>query len=235
MPDFPLTCVSGYWRCKNKHSNKYETEWFKNTLMIQAPYIFFGDKESLEVIRQFRSGLLTYYIELEITDFFTYRYKDQMITDNWHCPSVELNLIWNEKMFLIEKAGTLNPFNSDFFAWVDAGVCVLREFKPPPLPFPNKNKLKLLPTNKFIYSASEPYEEHRVDEPNWHHISGSAFMLHKNIIAPFVHLYKKYLELLINRDRVWTDQIIWTHIFKDHKHLFHELCWGYGGICLFLY
>ena len=235
MSAFPLTCVSGYWMCKNKHNNQYEDLWFKTTLKIQCPYVFFGDKESLKVIKFFRGDLPTHYIELEIQDFFTCRFKDRMITDERHCPSVELNLIWNEKIFLIEKAAALNIFQSEFFSWVDAGICVFREYPPPPLPYPNKNKLAALPRTKFIYCASEPYQESRVDEPNWHHISGSSFMLHKNIIAPFVNIYSTYLEKLITTEKVWTDQIIWTHIFRDHKHLFYEACFGYGGLCIILY
>ena len=37
-----------------------------------------------------------------------------MLTDPIHCPSVEVNLIWNEKIFLIKRALELNPFLSDF-------------------------------------------------------------------------------------------------------------------------
>jgi hypothetical protein len=39
----PLTAVSGYWSVKNKHDSKY-LEWFKNTLQIRCPYVFFGNK-----------------------------------------------------------------------------------------------------------------------------------------------------------------------------------------------
>ena len=30
-----LTCVSGYWKIKNKHGDQFN-EWFKNTLKIKA-------------------------------------------------------------------------------------------------------------------------------------------------------------------------------------------------------
>ena len=35
-----LTCVSSFYYVKNKHSNKYEN-WFKNTLNINCPYVFY--------------------------------------------------------------------------------------------------------------------------------------------------------------------------------------------------
>ena len=62
-----LTCVSGYWKIKNKHDNKFY-KWFENTLKINCPYVFFGNKESIDLARKYRQTLPTYYIELEIED-----------------------------------------------------------------------------------------------------------------------------------------------------------------------
>ena len=109
-----LTCVTGYWKIKNKHGNKFDN-WFKNTLKINCPYIFLGDKESIDLVKNYRGKLPTYYIELNIEEFTTYKYKDKMITDPKHCPSIELNLVWNEKIFMLQRALQINPFNSEFF------------------------------------------------------------------------------------------------------------------------
>ena len=35
-----LTIVSGFWKVKNKHDNKFEN-WFSKTLKINCPYVFF--------------------------------------------------------------------------------------------------------------------------------------------------------------------------------------------------
>ena len=60
-----LTCVSAYFPVKNKHDDKY-IEWFKNTLSINCPYVFFTTKNNIELIERFRKDLPTYYIETEI-------------------------------------------------------------------------------------------------------------------------------------------------------------------------
>ena len=52
-----LTCVSGYWKIKNKHGNKFDN-WFKNTLKINCPYVFFGDKESIALIKNIEVNYL---------------------------------------------------------------------------------------------------------------------------------------------------------------------------------
>lgn len=230
-----MTCVSGFWRVNNKHGNQY-MDWFQNSLKVNCPYVFFSDKETIETIKKYRQDLPTFYVECNIQDFFTYKYKDKMITHPIHCPSIELNLIWNEKIFLIKKTLELNPFSTDFFCWVDAGICTYRNVSPPNTPFPNIGKLDKLPKDKFTYSSSNPYIEMKVTNSNYyHHISGTSYILHKNIINDFAYIYEKYMDKLLNKNNIWTDQVILTYIYKDYKHIFFELCSGYGEIIPFLY
>ena len=230
-----LTCVSGYWKIKNKHGDQFN-EWFKNTLKINCPYVFFGDKESIELVKTFRGELPTYYIELNIEDFTTYKYRDVILTHPIHCPSIELKMIWFEKLFLLKKAYNLNPFNSEYFKWIDAGTCIYRDIKPPSIQFPNLEKLNLLPKDKFIYSSSQEYNENFVRIGYYyHHIAGTTYILHNNIIEKFIEIYKKYIDELVDKDNLWTDQDILTHIYKDNKHLFYKLCNGYGEITRYLY
>jgi len=231
-----LTCVSGYWRIKNKHDNKFEN-WFNNTLKINCPYVFFSDKETIEIIKKYRKNLPTHYIECNISDFNTYKFKDKMVTHQVHCPSVELNLIWNEKIFLIEKAIELNPFNTEYFMWMDAGMCSFRNRIPPSTQFPNINKLNKLPKDKFIYSSTHNFtynEKFVKGQYHLHHHVSGTYLFHKNIINKLVEIYKKYLSL-IDKNDIWTDQVIWTLIYKDNKELFFKLCDNFGTIPFYLY
>jgi hypothetical protein len=229
----PLTCVSGFWPIKNKHGNRF-AEWFKKTLRINCPYVFFTTKEGIEIIKSYRLDLPTHYIEYNIEDFYTFKYKDKMITHQEHCPSVELNLIWNEKMIMMEKACQINIFNSDFFCWVDAGVCVYREQEPPSTPFPDVRKLNDLPKDRLIYSSSGIWTSKLVQNNRYYHyISGTSYILHKDIVTHFTDMYKKYMERIfmdntINRNIIWTDQVILTHMFKNYPYKFYKLSDGYG-------
>ena len=223
-------CVSGYWIIKNKHDNKYKN-WFNNSLKINCPYIIFGNKQSIELIKTFRKNLPTYYIELDIDDFYTTKYRDKMIVHPIHCPSVELNLIWNEKIFLIQKAKNINPFNSEYFLWIDAGICTYRNIKPPKNNFPDLNKVNSLPKDKFIYSSSNNFNSNLIKNDNYYHcISGTSYLLHQTIIDKFVEIYKIYLEKLIDKNNIWTDQIVLSHIYKDYNDLFFKLGDTYGEI-----
>ena len=229
-----LTMVSGYWKVKNKHGDRFD-EWFNTTLQINCPYVFFADKEMIEIIKKYRKDLPTYYIECTIEDFYSYKYKDKMQIHHRNCPSKELNIIWNEKIFLMQRAYEINPFQSNYFMWVDAGICTYRDKMPPKESFPNELKLETLPKDKLIYSASNIYIETRVHKSlYYHHISGT-YILHKNAINKLVNLYKEYMEKLIDNGNIWTDQVLLTHIYKDHKEMFYKLCDGYGTILPFLY
>jgi len=227
-----LTCVSGYWIIKNKHNNSF-TNWFEKSLRINCPYVFFGNKESINLVKKYRRELPTHYIEYNIKDFTSYKYKDNMITHNDHCPSIELNLIWNEKIFMIQKAAEINPFLSNFFGWIDAGVCVYRKKPPPTIPFPNITKLNNLPVNKFIYTSSSCNFNEVKFQKGKYHISGN-YILHINIIDQFVMLYSKYLKL-IDKSDIWTDQVILTLIYKEHPDLFYKYSHGYGTILTEMY
>jgi len=233
--EYTTTCVSGYWNVVNKHDPYTFTKWFENTLRINAPYVFFGTKETIEMAKLFRRELPTHYIELQIEDFYTYQYKDRMRIDSAHCPSAELNIIWNEKIFLIEKAKQLNPFNTDFFAWMDAGVCTYRNTEPPLEPFPNAEKLSLLPKNTFLFTSSiEPtFTPSKLVNSNYHFISGT-YILHIDIIDTIVSLYKEYIHTYMEPTRIYTDQVLLTYIYRDHPHLFHQVGHDYGAILTIL-
>ena len=69
-----LTCVSGYWPVKNKHGDRYK-KWFHRTLKINCPYVFFSDKNTIKIIKKYRRNLPTHYIECNIEDFYTYKYR----------------------------------------------------------------------------------------------------------------------------------------------------------------
>ena len=232
-----LTCVSCYYPVKNKYGNAYG-EWFKNSLDIDCSYVFFSTKPGIEYIKPFRKHHPTYYIELNIEDFVTYKYKDRMKIDDYHCPSIELNLIWNEKLFMIKKVYELNPFNTEWFKWIDAGICIYRNIRPPHKPFPNATILNGLPKDMFIYSSSNTFDP-EMDEitatNNYHHVCGTSYLLNKQIINDFTELYEKYMNTLVDTNNIWTDQVLLTHIFKNNTKLFYKLADGYGELTRVLF
>lgn len=209
-----MTCVTGLWDLEDTYDKCLE-----NTLRINCPYVFFGDKKSIEYAKQFRGNYPTYYIEYNINEFNSYKY-----INNYYCKSLEINLIWNEKINMINKAASYNIFGSEYFCWIDADIDTYKNSSPPSCVFPNTVKLHNLPKDKFIYSSDGEYDEDKVYYIwNYHYISGVSYIMHKNIIKDFTEKYQEYMEKLIDKNNLWTDRVILTQMYKDNKELFYKL------------
>ena len=232
-----LTIVSGYWICPNKHGDKFN-DWFERTLRINCPYVFFGTTETIALAKQFRRELPTRYIALNLTEFHTARYRSDFLAHPTHCPSAELNMIWNEKLFLMQRAAHLNPFGSEWFLWADAGICTYRTTPPPLTPFPDIQKLAGLPNNALLYTSSDSplFQPDRVSDSNYYHFISGTYAIHKDVIDRFVELYGSYLATYVpKRCNIFTDQVILTYMYKDHPKLFHRIGHGYGKLVPLLY
>jgi hypothetical protein len=209
--------------------------WLNNTLCINCPYVFFGNEESINIVKSIRKDLPTHYVNMEISEFYSYRFKDTVIPMPPHVPSTEVNLIWNEKVNLVEKAKEIDPFNSEFFMWVDAGIYQYRDIKPDlEKPYPNEDKLKILPKDKFIFSTSDfpEFEEYKVHDNNYYHyISAGSFVMHKSFVNLFAELYRKYMDRYLSQyNWVNTEQKLLTHIYTEHRDMFYCLTYGYGNV-----
>jgi hypothetical protein len=55
-------------------------------------------------------------------------------------------------------------------------------------------------------------------------------MVHKHFINAYSVIYQIYLEKLVDKNNIWTDQVIHTHIYKKHPELFFQISSGYGEI-----
>jgi len=186
------------------------------------------------MIKQYRDDSNTYYIELEITDFVTYKYLDFIQTHQTHCPSKQLNLIWNEKIFLIEKASKLNPFASKYFMWIDAGICVYRDSFPPQNL--NIELLKTLPIDKFIFTSSNNNTYRKFNDNEYYHFVSGTYMYHISFVDIITKLYSQYLDMLLpNNNWIYTDQVVLTHIYRDCPELFYKIGDGYGVIANMLF
>lgn len=232
---YSTTIVSGYWVIPNKHQNNSFLDWFKNSLRINCPYVFFGNKESIEIVKKFREELPTTYIEMEIKDFYTYKFYDNIQPHEMHCPSKELNMIWNEKVFLMKKAAELNPYDTEWFAWSDAGICVYRNKSPPITPWPSSEKLQYLDKNCFNFSSSEsPIFMPQCVGQYYHFISGT-YVCSLNFIKKYAEIYQEYLDKYLSQSTwIYTDQVIHTLIYRDLPHLFKHICHDYGTLILIL-
>jgi hypothetical protein len=229
-----MVAVSGFWLIKNKHSSKDFLKWFKNTVNINCYYVFFGNDESINIIKKYRNpNYPTKYINLEIDKFETYKYYNNIIMDSKHCPSKELGLVWLEKIFLMRKVKNMIP--SKYYIWIDAGCSSFRNKEPSVDIFPNNlHILDSYSSEKFYFSTSESniFEPNKVGSNNYYHyIAGTAFVISGSFVDKFADMYEIYLNnTFVNSTIPITDQIIFTKMYKDNPHFFKKIASSYGNV-----
>ena len=224
------TCVSGYYNVKNKHNNKFK-EWFKNTLNIDSNYVIFTDSNSYDIIKPYRKLNNTKYIFKNLNDFTLKKSNyNENHTEPTHVPSIELGLIWLNKIEMMKIASEINYYNSDWFVWIDAGISSLRDVN---LATPLKLNIDFnnLDKNKFYYGSSS--NDIDIVSDKWeyiHNVQGGFFILYKNMINKAFNLFMDYHKKClsnINNYICMSDQVIWSHIKNDNNDMFVKLCDGY--------
>lgn len=53
-----VTAVSGYWDIKSKYKSSSYTDWMRNSLKINCPYVFFGNKKTIEFVKKYARNCL---------------------------------------------------------------------------------------------------------------------------------------------------------------------------------
>ena len=168
-----------------------------------------------------------------IANFLTNQYA----SDNWihpvNVPSKEVSMIWNEKMNMMKLAKDYDVENghaTEFYIWIDAGICSFRNETPPQIKFNLKNT-DSLPKDKIVYAQV-------LDDNKEEIFTGSCFVIHKDLIDKMHALYYEQLvecKTTKNDDSCGMEQLIFTEIKKKHPELFYKLGDDYGENIVLLY
>jgi len=236
-----VCCISGYWTVKNKYQSENYLTNFNLTLPLKCDFVFFSSDENInKKIRNVRKNLKTYFINLNINEFLTYKYYDSLkgslFINPKHCPSKELWLIWMEKINLIKLASQKHDY--EWYCWYDAGLAKYRKKRDilPKKEWPNVEKMYLLDKDKLNVT----YKKERK-------ICGTSYIIHKNFIDTFHNLFYNTLSTILSKPSIskklkknkkllksclcksLTDQLILTYMYNQDKNKFNLLCGGYGA------
>jgi hypothetical protein len=118
-----VTVVSGYWEVKSKHLVSSYEAWFRNTLRVQCPYVFFHDssevKKTVTDIRSRSNNQYpTHFIQRNLTAAaLKFNYGEKW-THPKHVRTADLAVVWLDKVHMMAEVAALNPFHSEWFAWI---------------------------------------------------------------------------------------------------------------------
>jgi len=224
------TIVTAYFYLeKSKATHDIYIDRMKNMLIIDNPMVIFCEKNCIELITNLRKDKLnkTHIIEITYIEFYSYKYlqtflqhykKDhELIVGH----NIFLYLIWNEKSHFLKKAIEINPFNSDYFLWVDIGC--FRKKNIDFINWPSPNRIKQIPKDKVLLLEVIPFTDNELKCINkdyiplfqfTNRIGGTIFGGGKDILLKWHDLYYEMLEHFISIDRfIGKDQSIMNSVY----------------------
>lgn len=129
--DCYATIVTAYYKIKSKHPSNQYFAWMKNFLSLQDCIVVYTSEDLVQEIRLMRPD--GFPLEIVTRPLQTFKVAQMLDSDGWleqekkdpeldvgH--SRELYWIWNEKSFLLHQVSQVNPFKSEYFAWLDIGA-----------------------------------------------------------------------------------------------------------------
>ena len=119
--------------------------------------------------------------------------------------------VWTSKLFLLDQIMKENPFNSDYFAYIDVSASRVNVDKKYFTQHYLENNIYHFTTNLMRYYG--------IHLP----IKGFFLIAHKNSWNKLIPLYKKQLELSKNSKYGHDEETILYLIWKEHKYLFCDI------------
>ena len=225
-----ITFASSFYHIKSKFPIQKYKEWISKFITKNMNFylVLYTDKNSYPYIEDLiKDNPKVKVVFKELEEFYLYSLKEKWIENHsknilLNYTSWELNMLWNEKVFMVHETATLNPFNTQWFGWCDAGY-----FRDGSIPyFPNSDKIKSLHYSKIYYCLvgkdtwinkiksclSNKNEKGLPIEPipaNQVSIAGGFFITHKQNIDWYKNLIEQKIKLYFeNEYLIKDDQII---------------------------
>lgn len=238
--------VSCLYIIKHDKPPSFYYEKMKNILVYNGPMlIYYSDENIMKKIKELRGDLPTTFIFKDIEDMYAYKYRkynfniqDEPWFNNYykeHNVSLDIAIVYNEKANMLKNAVKLNPYNSEYFLWMDIGY--IRTGIPPSKNWPNMKKLAKNTGDKLLVFA--PFLPEKYCYGGWYNsqngkrykytqhpynllIAGSFIAGKKDAINRYAELYYETLEKVHSKGRsTVNDQFIIAKLCCKYRDLFN--------------
>lgn len=236
-----ITLVTAFYNFpKKKTSNSNYDSWIKNFLENTDAYlvIFTDSVETATYLMKYRENFIEktkIYIEepekLHCFKYYDYWTKDLERDHEKAYHNQNLYIIWNEKTMFMYKTYKMNPFNTDYYAWVDIGMVRKTEYIKILQSFPSSNRLQSLKQNKVYVMLINPFTSDELDvtipSETFRYkdrIGGGMILCHKNMVETWTNEYYTMLNEFMNSDLfAGKDQSIMANLYINHRSNLIEL------------
>jgi len=222
----------------NRHDRPFQEykPWAEATFQIALPMVLFTNAANLPWIRAARGDLPTFFITEEDIPL-------EHLSDTVHAILSELKnsngaVEWRNKRYIplqfskavwLQRAIALNPFDSDIFFWVDAGLSRFFQNNQPHAPFPLLESSNLM-QHKMYLTATESFNELASKTPGEiigsqrNYFMGTVFGGHIEAVKRVCVALLNVLTLdMLQQGLLDNEQIGLSVVFLRHKDWFEPL------------
>lgn len=222
--------------------------WFGETLKVKSPMVVFVDKSLKEFVEKHRKGLLTKVITQSIEEIPYYFLNDkiQKILDDENfkskigapqrveCKMSLYNVVIYSKFPWIKKVIEENPFNSNYFMWIDAGLSKFFDQHgiSTKNPYPSESAEETLIDNKdsvLIHTSMSYYpdlvnantctEEYFWDARTW--VMAGLWGGGSEVLAKFCDMMDEVLQnKMLKNNVINNEQNAMAYLYKNNDDMF---------------
>ena len=240
-----VTIVSALFDIERVDGRPWEEylKWFEEFLKLKTPMILFVSEDVAEFIGEKRNDIPTEIVVQNVDQIPYYDLKDQiqeiLDTDEYkenisdpdriECKQAMYSVIQYSKFPWLKDAAAENPFNSDYFFWLDAGGSRFFGIYDLNKEYPSKTALKslkdmgdcfLVQMNTEYYTDLANAQHLPLDYlyDNRSYVLGSMFGGHKNSVPQVCDRVEDiFINEMINKGNVNNEQIALGYLIKKHS------------------
>lgn len=219
--------------------------WFGKTLQVKCPFIIFTEKETVNFIKEKRGDLPTHIVTTKLNEIPLYKlknniqtvldsseYKEKMSdTNRVECKDSMYSIIQYSKFKWLKESLEINPFDSKYFFWLDAGASRFLDSSAYDESYPSKEALTQLNQidNTFLIQYNPDYYSDLVNsreltkEYLWDNrafICGSMFGGNSEAILSINDEIDSTMNDMIENFCVNNEQIALGYLCKNKEKLF---------------
>ena len=232
-----VTCL--YQIETNRHNFSDYLKWIDNLLQINKPIVFYTQPNLSNTLKSKRPKMLekkTIWIEKDFSNLYSYIHYLKQFRETYFIDkakykhTVDLYIIWSEKMNFLKESIQNNYFNTTYFFWVDAGLFRKKNMKKYINYWPSIHKIKKDP-RVILNGIREINKEELNNLMKFDPIFHAKFMNDPNVAAgffggssynilKFIKYYYEILELFYEKNIfIGSEQNIYALIGKLHPEI----------------
>ena len=205
-------------------------QWIEKTLQLNCNLFIVTEAKFVPFMKEKRPHYATYIHEdtLENASYYKYlpRMKEILESDAYkqriaypqrvECVLPEYNVIQYSKFGWLEEAMKINPFQSDTFFWMDAGISRFFLDVDVSLPYP-----RILPSDKFIIQKRFDLETFSMDIWKADNVlKGTMFGGRKESVSAVSTKVEEMFQSMLLQENVNNEQIALAMVYHANKDLF---------------